>query len=334
MGCALPEACRPHARYQVIRLRLWSSSTTRVRSQLFWSYASSTGPVGPTRVVVGFRRGGRDLFCSALCLRVRLTRVVRLCVARVSPGARRPDACRSISWLRFWSPSTTRVRSQLFLWYASSTGPVGPTRVVVGFRRGGRDLFCSALCLRVRLTRVVRLCVARVSPGARRPDACRSIGWLRFWSPSTTRVRSQLFLWYASSTGPVGPTRVVVGFRKGGRDLFCSALCLRVRLTRVIRLCVARVSPRARRPDACRSISWLRFWSPSTTRVRSQLFLWYASSTGPVGPTRVVVGFRRGGRDLFCSALCLRVRLTRVVRLCVARVSPGARRPDACRSMV
>jgi hypothetical protein len=67
-----------------------------VRSQLFWSYASSTGPVGPTRVVVGFRRGGRDLFCSALCLRVRLARVVRLCVARVSPGARRPDACRSI----------------------------------------------------------------------------------------------------------------------------------------------------------------------------------------------------------------------------------------------
>jgi hypothetical protein len=30
--------------------------------------------------------------------------------------------------------------------------------------------------------------------------------------------------------------------------------------------------------------------------------LWYASSTGPVGPTRVV-GFRRGGRDLFCGAL-------------------------------
>jgi hypothetical protein len=62
--------------------------------------------------------------------------------------------------------------------------------------------------------------------------------------------------------------------------------------------------------------------------------LWYASSTGPVGLTRVVVGFRRGGRDLFCGALCLRVRLTRVIRLCVARVSPEACRPDACRSMV
>src|SRR5450432_2121428 len=115
MGCALPEAYRPHARYQVIRLRLWSPSTTRVRSQLFLWYASPTEPVGPTRVVMGFRRGGRDLFWGALCLRVRLTRVVRLCVARVSPGARRPDACRSMVWLRFWSPSTTRVRSQLFV---------------------------------------------------------------------------------------------------------------------------------------------------------------------------------------------------------------------------
>jgi hypothetical protein len=62
--------------------------------------------------------------------------------------------------------------------------------------------------------------------------------------------------------------------------------------------------------------------------------LWYASSTGPIGPTRVVVGFRRGGRDLFCGALCLRVRLTRVVRLYITRVSPEACRPDACRSMV
>src|SRR5450432_1063395 len=35
IGCALPEACRPHARCQVVRLRLWSPSTTRVRSQLF-----------------------------------------------------------------------------------------------------------------------------------------------------------------------------------------------------------------------------------------------------------------------------------------------------------
>jgi hypothetical protein len=44
--------------------------------------------------------------------------------------------------------------------------------------------------------------------------------------------------------------------------------------------------------------------------------------------------FRRGGRDLFYGALYLRVRLTRVVRLYVARVSPEARRPNACRSMV
>jgi hypothetical protein len=80
------------------------------------------------------------------------------------------------------------------------------------FRRGGRDLFCGTLYLRVRLTRVIRLCVARVSPEARRPNACRSMVWLRFWSPSITRVRSQLFLWYAPSTGPVGPTRIVVEF--------------------------------------------------------------------------------------------------------------------------
>jgi hypothetical protein len=78
----------------------------------------------------------------------------------------------------------------------------------------------GALCLRlISLTRVVRLFV-----------------WLRLWSPSITRVRSQLFLWYASPTGPVRPTRVIVGFCKGGRDLFCDALCLRVRLTRVVRL--------------------------------------------------------------------------------------------------
>jgi hypothetical protein len=72
-----------------------------VRSQLFWSYASSTGPVDPTRVVVGFCRGGRDLFCGALCLRVRLTRVVRLCVARVSSGARRSDAYRLMGYALF-----------------------------------------------------------------------------------------------------------------------------------------------------------------------------------------------------------------------------------------
>jgi hypothetical protein len=34
----------------------------------------------------------------------------------------------------------------------------------------------GALYLRVRLTRVIRLYVVYVSPGARRPDACRSIG--------------------------------------------------------------------------------------------------------------------------------------------------------------
>src|SRR5450432_2461540 len=140
MGCALPEAYRPHARCQVVRLRLWSSSTTRVRSQLFLSYASSTGPIGPTRVVVGFRRGGRDLFCGALCLRVRLTRVVRFVDA-------------------------------------SPTGPVGPTRVVVGFRRGGRDLFWGALCLRlVGLTRVVRL--FGFDFGRRAPRGCEASS---FW---------------------------------------------------------------------------------------------------------------------------------------------------------
>jgi hypothetical protein len=44
--------------------------------------------------------------------------------------------------------------------------------------------------------------------------------------------------------------------------------------------------------------------------------------------------FRRGGRDLFCGTLCLRVRLTRVIRLYVVRVSPEVRRPNACRSIV
>jgi hypothetical protein len=34
LGCALSEGT-PHARCQVVRLRLWSPSTTRVRSQLF-----------------------------------------------------------------------------------------------------------------------------------------------------------------------------------------------------------------------------------------------------------------------------------------------------------
>jgi hypothetical protein len=48
-----------------------------------------------------FRRGGRDLFYSTLCLRVRFTRVIRLYIARVSLEARRPNACRSIVWLRF-----------------------------------------------------------------------------------------------------------------------------------------------------------------------------------------------------------------------------------------
>jgi hypothetical protein len=44
--------------------------------------------------------------------------------------------------------------------------------------------------------------------------------------------------------------------------------------------------------------------------------------------------FRRGGRDFFYSTLYLRVRLTRVIRLYVIRVSPEARRPNACRSMI
>ena len=88
-----------------------------------------------------------------------------LYVARVLPEACRPDAYRSMVWLRFWSPSTTRVQS-LLLW------------VVL-------EEYCRA--------QSSSLCVARVSPGARRPGACRSMVWLRFGSPSTTRVRSQLF---------------------------------------------------------------------------------------------------------------------------------------------
>jgi hypothetical protein len=68
------------------------------------------------------------------------------------------------------------------------------------------------------------LFIVRAFHGARRPHACR----YRF-------------------------------FRRGGRDLFYGTLCLRVRLTRVIRLYIARVSPRAYRPDAYRSIVWLRF---------------------------------------------------------------------------
>jgi hypothetical protein len=43
------------------------------------------------------------------------------------------------------------------------------------FRKGGRDLYCDTLYLRVRLTRVIRLYMVHVSPGARRPDAYRSI---------------------------------------------------------------------------------------------------------------------------------------------------------------
>jgi hypothetical protein len=88
---------------------------------------------------------------GALYLRVRLIRVIRLCVARVSPEACRPDAYRSMVWLRFWLPSTTRVRSQLFMFIERDT------------------------VKRVRLFSSSFLYVARVSPGARKPNACRSI---------------------------------------------------------------------------------------------------------------------------------------------------------------
>ena len=60
---------------------------------------------------------------GAHCLRlVGLMRVVRL--FGFDFGRRAPRGCEASSF-----------------WYASSTGPVGPTRVVMGFRRGGRDLF-------------------------------------------------------------------------------------------------------------------------------------------------------------------------------------------------
>jgi hypothetical protein len=44
--------------------------------------------------------------------------------------------------------------------------------------------------------------------------------------------------------------------------------------------------------------------------------------------------FRKGGRDLFYSTLYLRVRLTRVIKLYIVRVSPETRRPNAYRSIV
>jgi hypothetical protein len=141
----LPEAYRPHARCQVVRLRLWSPSTTRVRSQLFLWYASPTEPVGPTRVVMDFRRGGRDLFWGALCLRVRLTRVVRLYVARV---------CLGLAGL-----------THAGQWGAHCLRLVGLTRVVrlFGFdfgRRAPRGCEASSF-------------IVRVSYGACRPHACR-----------------------------------------------------------------------------------------------------------------------------------------------------------------
>jgi hypothetical protein len=92
---------------------------------------------------------------GALYLRVRLMRFVRLYVARVSPEACRPDAYRSMVWLRFWSPSTTRIRSQLFVFVERDT------------------------VKRVRSSSSSSLYVARVSPGARRPDAYRSMGFIR-----------------------------------------------------------------------------------------------------------------------------------------------------------
>jgi hypothetical protein len=120
--------------------------------------------------LAGLTRAGQ---WGALCLRlIGLTRVVRLCVARVSPGARRPNACRSMVWLRFWSPSTTRVRSQLFVFVERDT------------------------VKRVRSSSSSSLYVARVSPGARRPDACRSMGFdrkggtLLYWREGNGMQRS------------------------------------------------------------------------------------------------------------------------------------------------
>jgi hypothetical protein len=43
------------------------------------------------------------------------------------------------------------------------------------FRRGGKDLFYNTLYLRIRLTRVIRLYIIRISPKIRRPNAYRSI---------------------------------------------------------------------------------------------------------------------------------------------------------------
>jgi hypothetical protein len=68
--------------------------------------------------------------------------------------------------------------------------------------------------------------VAHVLPGARRPDACRSMGWLRFWSPSITRARSQLFM------------------------VISKVLCRSYNPP----LYVVRVSFESCRPDACRSM--------------------------------------------------------------------------------
>ena len=144
-------------------------------------------------------------------------------MARVLPEARRPGICQSMVWLRFWSPSTIRVRS-LLLW------------VVL-------EEYCRA--------QSSSLCVARVSPGARRPGACRSMVWLRFGSPSTTRVRSQLFgvvleaycractillfcMWHAFRLGLAGLARAGRWFgfgfgHRAPRGYEASSLCLFLR---------------------------------------------------------------------------------------------------------
>ena len=93
-------------------------------------------------------------------------------MARVSPGARRSGACRSMVWLRFWSPSTTRVRSQLFgvvleaycractillicMWHAFRLGLAGLARADRWFgfgfgHRAPRGYEASSLCLFLR----------------------------------------------------------------------------------------------------------------------------------------------------------------------------------------
>jgi hypothetical protein len=106
---------------------------------------------------------------SALCLRVRLMRFIRLYVARVSPEAYRPDACRSMVWLRFWSPSTTRVRSQLFVFVERDTVKVydyPPLLELAGLTRADRwGLFVKEVRSFIKGKEMQRSAVTRVDLG-------------------------------------------------------------------------------------------------------------------------------------------------------------------------